>query len=207
MHFEFSADDAEAKRLVRYEFDIAEKALKRYERVGGVTLITAINQLRYAGRHIIDADADDITEKTRAEHYRKALNHCRRAAFDAREATAVYLLDKIQDFFEQSKTCDIDHITRFIPDYSDWLNKAAKAQKLLVTVGSLREVPDQTEIESAITDLLDFHSQIRVKWGSINSVQAKADRKERLETRRFIINFLLAVIGIIISIIIGIISL
>lgn len=200
MPFECSAGDAEKKRLIRDEFDRAEKTLKRYERVGGATLVSAINQLRYAGRHILDADADGVTEETRAEHYCKALRHCHRAAFDAREATVIYLLDSIQDFSEQSKTYDIDHITRFIPNYSDWLDKAVNAQKLLLTGGSFRGVPDQAEMESAIADLLDFHTQIRVKRRLIYNAQAKADRKERRDTRRFIISVLLAIIGILIGI-------
>ena len=41
----------ELRTLYREAFDSAEKALKRFERIGTKTLLSAINQLRYAARH------------------------------------------------------------------------------------------------------------------------------------------------------------
>lgn len=207
MPSESSADDAEQRSLIRDEFDKAEKVLKRYERVGGATLVAAINQLRYAGRHIIDADINGIPEQKRDEHYRRAICHCHRAAFDVREATVIFLLDSIQKFTDQAKACDFDIVTRFIPDYTERLTKASDAQKLLIHVGSLRDLSDQTPVEHAIEDLLDFWNQIRIKSSTINNAQKQADRKERKEDRRFIINCLLSVLGILITIVFSIVGL
>ncbi len=206
-----SANDAELKKTVRDEFDKAEKALKRYERVGGATLVAAINQLRYVGRHIIDAEVVGIGIQSRNEHYRKAICHCHRAAFDAREATVIYLLDKIQGFTEPAQSYDIDIVTRFIPDYLDRLGAAAAAQQLLVNVGSLREAADQSVIDDAIAALLDFWTQIRVKRGLIVRAQKatdeqkqRADEQKRTEDRRFVINFLIGIGGILFTICLGV---
>ena len=67
-------------------FKHAEKVLKRFERIGGKALDTAINQLRYASRHYIEAQ-EAADETKRNEAMGKALSHCRRAEYDAIDAS------------------------------------------------------------------------------------------------------------------------
>ena len=63
-------------------FKHAEKVIKRFERIGGKSLDTAINQLRYASRHYIESqEAED--DASRIKFLQKALSHCRRAEYDA----------------------------------------------------------------------------------------------------------------------------
>ena len=45
----------ELEALYRASFDAAEKALKRFERIDSKTLLSTINQLRYAARHHLDS--------------------------------------------------------------------------------------------------------------------------------------------------------
>lgn len=47
--------------------------------------IAAINQLRYAGRHLLDA-LHEGNEHDQYESVRKAVGHCHRACYDAAEA-------------------------------------------------------------------------------------------------------------------------
>ena len=56
-------------------FDEAELALKKYERIGLNTLSSVLNELRYAGQHLIAAEVsgeEDVID----EHLYKAERHC-----------------------------------------------------------------------------------------------------------------------------------
>lgn len=50
---------------VKQAFDEAERVVKRYERLTLLVLPTAVNQLRYAGRHLLEADSRQMLNSGR----------------------------------------------------------------------------------------------------------------------------------------------
>ena len=56
-------------------FEEAEDALKLYERISLSNLAPALNELRYAGHHILAAEAAE-DDAVRDSHARRAVGHC-----------------------------------------------------------------------------------------------------------------------------------
>ncbi len=64
-------------------FNEAEVALKQYERINLLNLLPAVNELRYAGRHLLEAE-NAISEEDREKHEAQAIDHCERAKWPRR---------------------------------------------------------------------------------------------------------------------------
>lgn len=82
-------------------FHRAEERVKRVEasdKDSGV-VVPAINELRYAGYHILEAETA-YDQGAREEDLQKAKRHCQRAVYDAVEVAALDRLDRF-DMFDQ----------------------------------------------------------------------------------------------------------
>ncbi|MBF0184121.1 MAG: hypothetical protein HQM06_07015 [Magnetococcales bacterium] len=72
----------------------AEEYIKRTECNPEVNIIIpAINELRYAGRHLLT-----YLSKNGVEQLRRAKTHCQRAIYDASEAPVLYYMREFQKF-------------------------------------------------------------------------------------------------------------
>ncbi|MCY4595136.1 MAG: hypothetical protein OXC19_10105 [Bryobacterales bacterium] len=94
-----SSRDHERFQQVLSQYDTAESFIKAVEaRQSGVSL-PAVNQLRYAGHHLLRGLANENDEV-----YEKGLNdavdHCQRAMYEASEAGIIYYLDLLKAFGE-----------------------------------------------------------------------------------------------------------
>ena len=93
---------------VRDAYNLAEQHIKLVEHHEGLAF-PPVNELRHAGQHLCRAlvETDDgVKEK----HYQDALNHCRRASYDALEILLSYYLKKcikFQDDYRQVVITDI----------------------------------------------------------------------------------------------------
>ena len=137
-------------------FDEAESALKRYERISLSNLAPAINELRYAGHHLLEAE-NATCEDDRMTHEAQAIDHCVRAKMDAKEATVVSLLECVADL--RSKDVSADDMRMFIPDWDRFIDEASKARSLLERSG-IWEKDNSHEIDEAIDKLMDFRDRI-----------------------------------------------
>lgn len=78
-------------------YNTAESDLKNIGRVEQELLITAVNQLRYAGQHLLRAlDSDDV-DRIRSE-LDAAKRHCQRAIYDVNDSGAQFYLEMIDRF-------------------------------------------------------------------------------------------------------------
>ncbi len=95
----------ELQRVVRL-YSRAERSIKRAERITLQLPVAPVNQLRYAGFHILRAiDAcrmPNADVDARHEDIRKAENHCRRSWLDAFECTLLYLLKSVQKMYQEA---------------------------------------------------------------------------------------------------------
>ena len=103
---------------IQREWDLAETTIKRSEQVANDVVIPAINELRYAGRRIIDAlNAAQLPdhEVKVAAYLEDARFNCHRARHDAMDAA----LDIIaRDFDNLTKRLGYDAVTRAYPGFS-----------------------------------------------------------------------------------------
>jgi len=95
---------------IRDLFGEAEEVIKQIEYFDGELTVPAVNQLRYAGNHLLRylANPSDI------EELNDAAKHCRRSAYDAYEATIVFLLLEFEKFKNDYRLVVISEV---IPDY------------------------------------------------------------------------------------------
>lgn len=112
-------------------FSLAEDKLKLVERLENEgLLLPSINELRYAGFHLLKAINIEDDEQRRDE-IRKAQNHCERSIFDA---------------YEVGIFGCIERINQFLFDYRN------------IPLGDI--VPEINEIRTCVDDALDFIEDI-----------------------------------------------
>lgn len=136
---------------IKQLFSKAESICKRVEsdpgHEGGV-VIPAINQLRYAGQHLITACSSDDVHIQKSE-LTKALNHCQRAVYDATEAACLIVKIQIDIFKEQFREIIIADV---VPSYSDTLRAHASLKK---AIGNPRSDESKQEHYESLLDVFD----------------------------------------------------
>ena len=201
-------------------FADAEKALKLYERISLSNLAPALNELRYAGHHILETvNANDDAE--RQGHELRAAEHCERARFDAKEATIVTLLECIADL--RSLGISGEEMRKFIPEWDTLIDQASAARSLLERSGNAQEAQDSQAMDDAIACLMDFRDRILAAESDVLSLRdqheeerrkideynlaekARAEdeanwAKERKEDRRYVASMLLSIAGIVLGV-------
>lgn len=201
-------------------FADAEAAIKRYERIGLDNIVSAVNELRYAGEHILVAETTSSPEE-RATALSRAERHCVRAKYDALESTIVTLLDQVAAIRQSGISAD--EMAVLLPNWKDCLQKAVAAQKLIETTGAVRDA-DPQELQAAVNQLLEYRYQLLAiepqivskrneeiaqreaeKREQAKSIAADRERKERTERiaqdRQFLLSFSATVSGSIIGLI------
>lgn len=111
-------------------FKQAEEAVSLMEAEKGGVIIPAINQLRYAGRHILDALA---YHETSDENFRRARRHCQRAIYDAYDSGIMFLIERIASFRDDYNKITI---TPFFPEYRMVISRSREALNFLNSVRS-----------------------------------------------------------------------
>lgn len=109
-------------------FCSAEQLIKLVENLGEGIIFPAVNQLRYAGQHLLKSDCID-NQDSKEEHFKKAKYHCQRAIYDASEMGIIHYLEEIRIFKDDYKQVIIVNI---VPNYSDILTKAKDASDFIL---------------------------------------------------------------------------
>lgn len=184
-------------------FKHAEKVLKRFERIGGKSLDSAINQLRYASRHYIEAQ-EAADETTRKEALREALSHCRRAEYDAIDASIAVIGSSIVDFDSRYLESSIVSV---IPNYADSYAKATILLSKLSCEDPPRDVkPAELGAYGAELDaLVEIWTGISAKRPLVEKLDLEKRLEMRTASRRHIQNTLLSLLAIAVAIALAII--
>jgi hypothetical protein len=96
-------------------FSKAESICKKVETgLGEGVIIPAINQLRYAGQHLVEACVLNEPSGQAAE-ITKAQGHCKRAIYDASEASVLITKKQFENYREEFKEIVIGDVVK---DYS-----------------------------------------------------------------------------------------
>ena len=189
------------------------------ERLSLETAVPSINELRYAGKHLLNAiETDDEAE--RAEHYVKAERHCIRAKYDAKESIVITLLEYLADF--QDEGYSRKEIERYLPDWSECLANACAAQKILETCGVARDTANGSEFDNAISQLADCREKLlkvkpwldeareneeqeryRIKQDILDServaLQKKLEGEKRENDRRYLFSVGITAFGVLLA--------
>ena len=166
----FTAELLEVKNL----FSEAESICKKIELdidVGGA-VIPAINQLRYAGQHMLEA-CNSVDIEYQKIQINKAKNHCKRAIYDATEVGIFIVKQEFEEF--KKKYADIV-IGETVGKYSDYLECYGKLKKL---VGSKKK---DVVKEKHYRDLVDVY--VIMNDGVINLIEHEEELKKALKKER-----------------------
>jgi hypothetical protein len=109
-------------------FKEAEDALHEAELIHGDLSVPSINQLRYAGHHILLSlvGGDQAPE----EEIRRAERHCQRAIYDAYDSAVVYLLARTEQFMNDYREIPI---LEHFPKYDAVRTKARESRDLIIS--------------------------------------------------------------------------
>lgn len=187
-------------------FGQAEVKIKQVEQTTGEgVLLPSINQLRYAGYHIVKSLLADDEKKNQAEIDR-ATNHAKRAIYDIDEALLIDCLDRAKIFKE--KYGDSVFITDIIANYPEQLIELDKANQ---GIQNLRKNAENYKNRHTLYQQLEPHLETLSKIIAIFEQSAhliakkEEDKKSReiTNTRRFrltiIVALFIGIIGIYIS--------
>lgn len=203
---------------LRAQYKEAEDAIKLYERVSLDNLVAAVNELRYAGHHLLayETEKDPVIK---SDLMSRVAHHCERAKYDAKEATIIALLEEMADFRDQRfSSTEMDLV---LPGWRDVFAASARAVKTLELAGSVKAFEDNTA-DIAIKELLDARDKLSSAAFAINELRhrreeenekarrlavedaakerfAKEVLREKRDDRRHILNVALAAMGIVLS--------
>ena len=150
-----------------------------------------VNQLRYAGHHIIHIMDATVDQDEKEKHYKRAISHCQRAIYDASEMAIVFCLTEVNRFKQDYYTVEV---TPTVSNYLDIIHDVRKAQALITTNHEKRE--KKYEECDALFEILKSHVD--------RLDDARPELNKRLSRQRKImfvavITLIVTIVGIIVA--------
>lgn len=179
---------------LRHHYDNADGFCREVQSFIQEAGVPAINELRYAGYHLLHALTND--SEPAEDQITKAVNHCKRASYEAAEAGIITCLIKISIFKDDYKRVVISDV---VDDWHEILRDCEKCKSELAT--SREKGDDRSgdfDIHMDAFRLLRDHCAI---LDASRDDMNKKIRKEQSNQRRFVFNVSVAIIGIIVAII------
>lgn len=163
--------DSPQKKLreVAQLFAQAESEAKKAELLLGELSIPCVNELRYAGSHLIQGlVARDKDE----EQLERACKHCRRALYDAWEAQILYYLEKISAFQHDYRNVVISDVL------SNYTELSMSIQQSRDVILKAQAMPDKEERCLTIAGHVDVLAKIQQTLDASRDELNKKMRKE-----------------------------
>ena len=144
-------DVAERHQRLRTAYKDAEDAIHSLGIEGEGVDTLAINELRYAGYHLLKS-LTATEDFERDEELRRAEGHCERALYEAHDAAIFFRLDLYRKFKEDYATVPVSTI---VEDYVEIVRVMKNAKRLL------------DEARSQTADRSQYYSSIREVYSPI----------------------------------------
>lgn len=156
-------------------FAQAESEAKKAELLLGELSIPCVNELRYAGSHLIQGlvARDKDEEQLEREQLERACKHCRRALYDAWEAQILYYLEKISAFQHDYRNVVISDVL------SNYTELSMSIQQSRDAILKAQAMPDKEERCLTIAGHVDVLAKIQQTLDASRDELNKKMRKER----------------------------
>jgi hypothetical protein len=180
---------------LRTEYDIADKVMKDVQAFVEEAGIPAINELRYAGYHLLNAVSPLNADASSSDELMRAVNHCRRATYEASEAGLLTAFGKISEFKADYQQVVVSSV---VPDWTEILAKCDTYRDSITEArqtGDDRSI-DHTKFRDAFLDLVGLCRRLDHARDELNK---QIDQK-RVDTRRFIITSVVAIAGVLLAV-------
>lgn len=184
---------------LREEYDMADKVMKQVQAFVDEAGIPAVNELRYAGYHLLNSLVP-LNDKTSAQdELTRAINHCKRATYEASEMGILTAFDKVSMFKSDYSQVVVSQV---VPDWQQILTKCDLCRD---EITSARQTGDDRSID---------HGRFRDSFIELVGICRRLDHArddlnnlievKRTEARRFSVNFVLAIVALVVAIGFGI---
>jgi len=115
-------------------FQQAEDAIKDAEVNHTELIVPAVNELRYAGYHITNF----LNDPSRTEEIRLAESHCKRATYDAYEASILFFVSEFKKFKDDYRNVTVGQIVPKFNEYNAFVNE---------TIFFIKKIDKETKVE------------------------------------------------------------
>ncbi|MEO5329706.1 MAG: hypothetical protein H7829_15860 [Magnetococcus sp. THC-1_WYH] len=197
-------EDEELLFSIQKLFQEAEDDIKGVEQSSLDLCTPAVNELRYAGHHVLKGLVASAPEECE-EQYRRASRHCLRARYDAVEIRLWSLLDEFRAFQKDYQAVSIPQVW---PDYVDCAEKFDVTMALLNSVKKTEpsDIDDQGDnrvdllerTREASRQLEPIVSKAKIARIELNKILDDQKRQIRMGIWAIVVTF----IGIIVTIIV-----
>lgn len=182
---------------LRSEYDIADKVMKDVQAFVEEAGIPAINELRYAGYHLLNAVSPLDAEASSSDELTRAVNHCKRATYEASEAGLLTAFGKISEFKADYQQVVVSSVVQ------DWTEILTKCDSYRDRITEARQTGvdrtiDHTKFRDAFLDLVAVCRRLDHARDELN----KQIQQKQVDARRFIVTTVLAVLGVLITLVV-----
>lgn len=118
----------EALQEVVESYEAADRFVREVGTFSKKAVIPALNELRYAGHHVIQAIDHNDRRVVDADKLRSARSHCRRAMYEASEAGIMFAASAVLSVHAAYPNIVISEVVR---DYHEFRVRAKRAQDLV----------------------------------------------------------------------------
>jgi hypothetical protein len=175
----------------REVWDKAEARIKRTERLNTKLTIPAVNELRYAGYHLLRAvtyTAQSGDDDNAQQSLHKGILHCRRSTYDAVDAEAMLYLERARKFEDEYRGIVID-----LPGF-DYVAVRARVREARDVMGEARKVWESRDqyhqkmmehcdvLKAAADSMEDASSELTKKKELAKATETRALKAERRVT-------------------------
>lgn len=185
----------EAQKL----FQEAETRIKNQEALAKGVYIPAINELRYAGRHIIDALSLTEADPTKSiDEIYKAQKHCKRAIYDASEACLLYSYAEYDRFIKSFHMIDL---RLFVSEFDDIQRAADEIKEKIPSRASDQKKEDFYNELVKLNNNFEHHlKRLKSKRNDLNNYLHQQNNSIKFSKQGVIASIVIAVATVLICI-------
>jgi hypothetical protein len=184
--------------LLRKEYDIADKVAKDVRAFVQMAGIPAVNEMRYAGYHLLNCVSPMNSSVDLQAELTRAINHCKRATYEASEAGILTAFDKITAFKDDYRGVVISQVVK---DWSEILLLCDTANDRLTAAREAGEdkMPDHIDFKSTFDRLVAICRKLDHARDEMNTLV----RQEQTAARRFMLTLVIGLGGVVATVIIA----
>lgn len=181
--------------LLRQEYDLADRTAKKVQRFVSMAGVPAINELRYVAHHLINVVAPADQHVDTDKELQRAINHCKRATYEASEAGILFAFDRIDQFKQDYRRVMISSVV------SDWSDILALCSNVTHRLAEAREAgedktQDHSDFEQLFERLVAICSRLDEARGEMN----KLVQHDRKAARQFLVTVAFSLLGVVVTI-------
>lgn len=206
---------ADILERVANQWNLAEQRIKTAERLNGEVVFPAINELRYAGRRLVDAinltntdDGSDSTDESVRTFVNEVEQFCLRAEHDAIDASILFVHQRVEQLVENF---GILTVTQYFPKYAELRKKIDEVDNFITSSRKDREQRPETYrdiAENYLPTIISLYKEMEYSEEAIKSAveearkeQEKSDKHYNFMKRLTIVSVILGLAGLVIGVV------